>query len=141
MKKLPCSLIAIAVTAFAYALGGCSSAGSAAADLGLAGAGGALGYQVTDHKVGGAAAGTAVGYVASKVAQSEVQGSVKAAEKRGFDDAMNQAVKQQYWIIQNEQRSRATKTESDERLLPIVIPETKINGAIQKAHIEYLRVP
>jgi hypothetical protein len=125
---------------FALGLSGCSTAGGAAADLGLAGAGGTIGYQLTDHKIGGAAAGAAVGYVASKVVQSEVRQTVQEAEKRGFDQAMNQAVKQQYWIIQNQQRSRETVDEREPRLLPVVIPETKINGVLQKAHAEYLRV-
>ena len=53
---------------------------------------------------------------------------------------MNQAVKQQYWIIQNQQKSLATEPERDARLVPVVIPEIKINGVIIAAHVEYLRV-
>lgn len=141
MKKLPCKRMLIAaILATSFELAGCTSAGGAAADLGLAGAGGALGYEVTDHKIGGAAAGAAVGYLASKVAQTEMQRAVYEAEKRGFEQAMNQAVKQQYWIIQNQQRSRENADEREPGLLPVVIPETKINGILQKAHVEYLRV-
>jgi hypothetical protein len=114
--------------------------GGAAADLGLAGAGGVAGYQLSDHRVGGAAAGAAVGYVASKVAQSEVQRTVNEAEKRGYDRALNQAVKQQYWIIQEQQKSRAADEAPDTKLVPVVIPETKVNGVLVKAHVEYLRV-
>lgn len=142
VKKLPFDLriIPFAILGFTFALTGCSTGGGVAADLSLAGAGGTLGYEATDHKIGGAAAGAAVGYVASKVVQSEVQKTVRDAEKRGFDQAMNQAVKQQYWIIQNQQHSREKASEPEPRLVPIVIPETKINGVIQKAHVEYLRV-
>jgi hypothetical protein len=125
---------------FASGLSGCSGAGGTVADLGLAGAGGTIGYHVSDHKIGGAAAGAAAGYVASKVVQTEVQRTLQEAEKRGFDQAMNQAVKQQYWIIQNQQRSRETAEEREPRLLPLVLPETKINEVLQKAHVEYLRV-
>jgi len=117
---------------------GCSTVGGTAADLGLAGAGGVVGYEVSDHRIGGAAAGAAAGLLASKVVQSEVQSSVQEAEQRGYDRAMNQAVKQQYWIIQNQQRQQADA--ADARLVPVVIPETEINGVIQKAHIEYVRV-
>lgn len=121
-------------------LAGCSTAGRAASDLGLAGAGGVVGYQVSGQKIGGAAVGATVGYLASKVAQSEVSRGQAEAEKRGYDRALNQAVKQQYWIIQEQQRSRETPDESPVRLVPVVVPETKINGVVQNAHVEYLRV-
>ena len=137
-KNLPnacCAILAIAV----LALTGCSTVGSAVSDLGLAGAGGVAGYQLSDGKVGGAAAGAAVGYVASRVAQNEVKSAMSDAEKRGYDRAMNQTVKQQYWIIQEQQKSRAGSEESDARLVPVVMPETKINGVLVKAHVEYLR--
>ena len=142
MKERSCSrfvlLISAAITVLA--LSGCSTAGGAAADLGLAGAGGIAGYQVSNGKAGGAAAGAAVGYLASKVAQSKVAQAQTEAEQRGYDRALNQAVKQQYWIIQNQQRSRETPPETESRLVPVVIPETKINGVVQAAHVEYLRL-
>jgi len=122
-------------------LAGCSTpVGSAAADLGLAGAGGVAGYKLSNGKLGGAAAGAAVGYVSSRIAQSQVQKALSEAEQRGYDRALNQAVKQQYWIIQNQQRSRETPLLSESRLTPVVIPETKINGVVQNAHVEYLRL-
>lgn len=123
----------------ALALTGCNTVGSAAADLGLAGAGGVAGYQLSDGKVGGAAAGATLGYVGSRIAQNEIQRGMTEAEKRGYDRAMNQAVKQQYWIIQARQQQRPA-SEADARLVPVVIPETTINGVIQNAHVEYLRV-
>ena len=124
----------------ALALCGCSTLGGPAADLGLAGAGGVAGYELSDHRVGGAAAGAAAGYIVSQVAQSEVHREMTDAEKRGYDRAMNQAVKQQYWIIQDQQKSRTTPEEKDARLVPVVIPETTINGVTQRAHVEFLRV-
>jgi predicted small secreted protein len=132
-------LIAAAVAVSGLALTGCNTVGSAAADLGLAGAGGVAGYQVSDGKIGGAAAGAALGYLGSRVAQSEIQRGMSEAEKRGYDRAMNQAVKQQYWLMQAQQRARPAD-ERDARLVPVVIPENKINGVIQAAHVEYLRV-
>ena len=142
MNKRRCERCAFfgALMLVAAGLAGCSTAGRAAADLGLAGVGGVAGYQVSNGKVGGAAAGAAVGYLASKVAQSKVDQSQTEAEQRGYDRALNQAVKQQYWIIQNQQRSRETPQEAEVRLVPVVIPETKINGVLQKAHVEFLRV-
>lgn len=130
----------VAVVIAVTGLTGCSTAGSAVADLGLAGAGGIAGYEVSNGKIGGAAAGAAVGYLASKVAQSKVAQAQTEAEQRGYDRALNQAVKQQYWILQNQQRSRETPPETETRLVPVVIPETTINGVVQAAHVEYLRL-
>jgi len=132
--------LVLAMALSALVLSGCSTVGSTAADLGLAGAGGVVGYEVSGKKIGGAAAGAAVGYIASKVAQTEVQKGQSEAERRGYDRALNQAVKQQYWIIQNQQRAQEGTEERETRLVPVVIPETNINGVIQKARVEYLRI-
>lgn len=122
-------------------LSGCGTAGGALADVGLAGVGGTAGYHLSDHKIGGAAIGAVAGYAGSKLIQTEKGRATREAEKNGFDAAMNQAVKQQYWIIQNQQRSRENAAEAPEpQLRPVVIPETKIGGVLQKAHVEYLRV-
>ena len=134
-------LIASALGAVSLALAGCNTVGSAAADLGLAGAGGVAGYHLSDGKVGGAAAGAVLGYAGSRIAQSEVRRSMNEAEKRGYDRAMNQAVKQQYWLIQAQQReSHNVSDERDPRLVAVVIPESNINGVIRAAHVEYVRV-
>jgi predicted small secreted protein len=142
MKRKPYKRLAVVVVLALAPLvfSGCSTAGGAASDLSLAGAGGVVGYELSDGKVGGAAAGAALGYVGSKVVQSQVKRAMTEAEKRGYDRAMNQAVKQQYWVIQNQQRSRETTNERDARLVAVVIPEMKINGVVQNAHVEYLPV-
>jgi hypothetical protein len=118
-------------------LTGCSTIGSTAADLGLAGAGGIAGYKLTNGNLGGAAIGAAAGLTASKVAQSALQNEVEDAEKRGFDRAMNQAAKQQYWIIQNQQHS---SEEPLPRYVPIQIPAQTINGVITNPRTEYIKV-
>ena len=133
-------VVACVLGLVAAGLSGCSTAGGAASDLGLAGAGGVAGYELSGGKVGGAAIGAATGYVVSKVAQSEVKKALTEAEQRGFDRAMNQAVKQQYWIIQNQQRSFDTAQENPARLVPVELPETTVNGVILNPSVEYLRV-
>ena len=138
-RRRECGVVAL-VSALAI-LAGCNSAGKSAADLGLAGAGGVTGYYVSNRNIGGAAAGAALGYLGSRVAQSAVRHETADAEKRGFDRAMNQAVKQQYWMIQERQREQQnTTTGVQPRFVRVVIPESKVNGAIRTAHVEYLRV-
>ena len=134
--------LVVACTLGIAALGfsGCSTAGGIASDIGLAGAGGTLGYQLSDGDAGVTAAGAAGGYLISKVAQSQVQKAIKDAEQRGYDRAMNQSVKQQYWIIQNQQRAQDTPSETSARLVPVELPETTVNGVIIKPTVEYIRV-
>lgn len=141
MKKRRYSgaLFAVGVGALALSLSGCGSLGGSATEIGLAGAGGALGYEVSDHKVGGAAAGAAVGYVASKIARREVKRGEDEAEKRGYDRAMNQAVKQQYWIIQNQQRAQKAQARTA-TMVPVVIPEATVDGVIRNESVAYVPV-
>ena len=128
------------LVALSLLLAGCGTgAGGVASDVGLAGAGGVLGYKLSDGNAGVAAGGAAAGYVVSKVAQSENKSAAQKAEKAGYDRAMNQAVKQQYWIMQNQQKTLPVDDASP-RLVPVVMPETNINGVIQKAHVEYIRL-
>lgn len=138
MKKWRFEMLSL--FALPLVLAGCSTgAGGVASDVGLAGAGGVLGYKLSDGNAGVTAAGAAAGYVVSKVAQAEYKSAAQKAEKAGYDRAMNQAVKQQYWIMQNQQKSLPVDDERP-RLVPVVMPETNINGVIQKAHVEYLRI-
>ena len=138
MKKWRFEMLVL--LALPLVLAGCSTgAGGVASDVGLAGAGGVLGYKLSDGNAGVTAAGAAAGYVVSKVAQAEYKSAALKAEKAGYDRAMNQAVKQQYWIMQNQQKSLPVDDERP-RLVPVVMPETNINGVIQKAHVEYLRL-
>ena len=69
-----------------------------------------------------------------------LESGTEKAEKAGYDRALNQAVKQQYWIMQNQQKSLPPENELGPRLVSVVIPESNINGVIQNAHVEYLRI-
>ncbi len=131
-------VVVLGLLLLTVAAAGCATVGGTAGDVGLAGAGGVAGYQLSDGKIGGAAAGAALGYAASRIAQSEVRREMSEAEKRGYDRALNQAVKQQYWLIQAQQRERAETAEP--KLVPVAIPESNINGVIRRAHVEYIRV-
>src|SRR4051812_1601231 len=130
-------VILLGGSVLALGASGCSTLGGSAAEVGLAGAGGAIGYEASDHRIGGAAAGAAAGYIAAKFARQEVKRGEDDAEKRGYDRAMNQAVKQQYWIIQNQQRGAKTETPT-RTLLPVVIPESNSDGVIRTASVAYV---
>jgi len=133
-------VVASALVLMVAGLSGCSTAGGMASDIGLAGAGGTLAYKLSDGDIGATAAGAAGGYLVSKVAQTQVKKAINEAEQRGYDRALNQAVKQQYWIIQNQQRSYETRQETAARFVPVQLPETSVNGVILNPSVEYVRV-
>jgi flavin-dependent dehydrogenase len=139
MKKQRFRLAMIIGGGAVLGLSGCAGLRGGAAEVGLAGLGGAVGYEVSDRKIGGAAAGAAAGYLAAKVARGEIKKSEAEAEKRGYDHAMNQAVKQQYWIIQNQQRTGKTQVRTA-TMVPVVIPESNTNGVIRNESIAFVPV-
>ena len=125
--------------ALLFTMSGCATLGGSAAEVGLAGLGGAVGYEVSDENIGGAAAGAAAGYAAAKIARHEVSRGETEAEKRGYDRAMNQAVKQQYWIIQNQQRETKTQVRTT-TMVPVVIPESTAGGVIRNESVAFVPV-
>jgi hypothetical protein len=140
VKKWPCRVFPLFIFPLLFA--GCTTAevGKSVSDLGFSSAGGVLGYQLSDGKPAATAAGALAGYLVSKTVQSSHEQALQDAEKSGYERALNQAVKQQYWIIQNQQKSLSPDAARPPRLVPVVIPETKINGVTINAHVEYLRV-
>ena len=140
--KTPLRKHSVLFACCALLLAGCSTteAGKSVSDIGLAGAGGVIGYQLSDGKPAATAAGAVAGYLVSKTVQSSRERALLEAQKHGYERGLNQAVKQQYWIIQNQQKSTSPQEARDSRLLPVVIPETKINGVTINAHVEFLRV-
>ena len=105
-------------------LSGCGTMRQSATDVVLTGAGGYIGYEASGDKIGGAAIGAGAGYIASKFLLNETDKAILEAEQRGYDRAMNQAVKQQYWIIQNRQRGDAAIASTEPRYVNVSIPET-----------------
>ena len=140
--KTPLRKHSVLFACCALLLAGCSTteAGKSVSDIGFSGAGGVLGYQLSDGKPAATAAGAVAGYLVSKTVQSSRERALLEAQKHGYERGLNQAVKQQYWIIQNQQKSTSPQEARDSRLLPVVIPETKINGVTINAHVEFLRV-
>ena len=112
---------------------GCGTLREPTTDVLLTGAGGAIGYEASGKKIGGAAIGAGAGYIASKITNAQTAAALNDAEQRGYDRAMNQSVKQQYWIIQNQQRRENSTTQSDARYVTVTLPETVLpDGTILK---------
>ena len=123
----PTIILSITLAVF---LSGCASLRQPATDIVLTGAGGAIGYQASNKKIGGAAIGAGAGYLVSKIAGHEIDAAIADAEKRGHDRALNQAVKQQYWIIQNQQRAENTAPASEPRHVNVRLPEAVTDDGV-----------
>ena len=119
---------------------GCGTLREPTTDVLLTGVGATIGYEASGKKIGGAAIGAGAGYVASKVANAQTAAALNDAEQRGYDRALNQAVKQQYWIIQRQQQRTNTPAESDARYITVTLPETTLpDGTILKPATTTLR--
>jgi len=103
---------------------GCGTLRQPATDVLLTGAGATIGYEASGRKIGGAAIGAGAGYIASKITNAQMTAALTDAEQHGYDRAMAQAVKQQYWIIQNQQRRESSTAENDARYITVTLPET-----------------
>lgn len=133
------AVLIVLLSSIGLLLSGCGTLRQPATDVVLTGVGGAIGYEASGKKIGGAAIGAGAGYLASKIVQSQVDGAISEAEKRGYDHAMNQAVKQQYWIIQNQQRGD-NDSASESRTVTVNLPETMTaDGTILKATTATIR--
>lgn len=137
MKPNQLKILASLALPLALSLAGCGTVTGTVSDVGLAGLGGVAGYKLSDGKIGGAGIGAATGFIASKIARSQIATALAEAEKRGYERALNQAVKQQYWIIQNQQR---TPEAPATRLVPVQIPAQTVDGVLTNPTTEYLRV-
>lgn len=123
-------------------LSGCAS-GNASRNANVI-AGGALGAAIANEASEGDAAwtigGAALGAMASVAANEVSKNHEQRAYRAGYEAALNQSVKQQYWIIQNRQKEDATNQGAETgTFVPVVIPEQEIDGEITNQRIVYLR--
>ena len=59
--------------------------------------------------------------------------------KAGYNLGRSDAVKQQYWMVQNLQKETKAPT-AKVALLPITVPAQTVNGVTTVAHVETVRV-
>ena len=126
----------------AILLTGCASSqvGKNAAVIGGSALGAAIAHEASDGNaawtVGGAAAGALTAISANAIAEN----NERRAYRDGYEAALNQAAKQQYWIIQNRQKEDQFNDQPEsESFVPVLIPEQEINGEIQNERIIYVR--
>ncbi len=127
---------------FAVLLTGCSSsqAGKNAAVIGGSALGAAVAHEASDGNAAWTVGGAAVGALTAISANAIAEKNERRAYRNGYEAALNQATKQQYWILQNRQKEdQYSDQAATESFVPVLIPEQEINGEIQNERIIYVR--
>jgi hypothetical protein len=136
--KLPRNRIAAAAL-LAFALSGCAGATRVATATLGAGLGGAAGNVLSDGDPLLTAAGAAGGVLLSETLNYASDSRAKKAALEGYNKGRSDAVKQQYWIMENQQRAALNITE-EISLYDIPLPEQEIDGVILNPRTATLRI-
>jgi hypothetical protein len=106
-----------------------------------AGAGGAaLANELSDGDPWITAGGAAGGVLLSEGLQYASAQQAKKAELAGYEKGRSDAVKQQYWILINQQKEKGQQQEQNVRYYEVPVPEQKIDGVILNPTTKYLRI-
>ncbi len=123
-------------------LSGCASGNAArkANVIGGSAIGAALGHNASDGDAAWTIGGAAIGALTAAGTNGMAERNERQAYRSGYEAALNQSVKQQYWIIQNRQKEDTSNQGTDRgTFVPVVIPEQEIDGEITNERIIYVR--
>ncbi len=123
-------------------LSGCASghAGRNANVIGGSALGAALGHNASDGDASWTIGGAAIGAITAAGVNATAERNERQSYRNGYEAALNQSVKQQYWIIQNRQKEDTNNQETETgTFVPVVIPEQEIDGEITSERIIYVR--
>jgi hypothetical protein len=104
------------------------------------GAGGAaLANELSDGNAAWTAAGAAGGVLISEGLHHASKKQAERAYADGYDKGRSDSVKQQYWVLVNQQKASGDAG-ANVRLYEIPVPEQRIDGVILKPTTKYLRI-
>jgi hypothetical protein len=121
---------------------GCASneVGKSATVVGGSALGAVIANQASDGDAAWTTGGAAIGAVAALGANAMAEENERIAYRNGYEAALNQSVKQQYWIIQNRQKEdEFSEPEEPGTFVPVVLPAQEINGVIQDERVIYVK--
>lgn len=137
MKSLHISIVCL--TLVASLLTGCAGATRIATGALGAGVGGVAGNILGKGNPLATAAGAAGGVLLSETLNAASSANANKAMLEGYNKGRSDAVKQQYWIMQSQQRSMLD-TQEDVSLFDIPLPEQQIDGALLRPRSATLRL-
>ncbi len=108
-------------------------------DMAMGAGGAALAHELSNGDPAITAAGAAGGVLVSEGVHYANRKQTENAFANGYEKGRSDAVKQQYWILVNQQKANAGER-SKVRLYEIPIPEQNIDGVILKPTTKYLRI-
>jgi hypothetical protein len=109
-------------------------------DVAMGAGGAAIAHELSDGNVAITAAGAAGGVLVSEGIHYLSQKQADKAYQTGYEKGRSDAVKQQYWILVNQQKTQADQDASNVRYYEIPVPEQTIDGAILNPTTKLLRI-
>jgi len=86
------------------------------------------------------AAGAAGGVLVSEGLHYASEKQAQSAYNTGYQKGRSDAVKQQYWVLINQQKEKADQNQQNVRYYEIPVPEQTIDGAILNPTTKLLRI-
>lgn len=129
----------LSLSAISLLLMGCAAT-RPISDLAMAGGGAALANEFSNGNPAITAAGAAGGVLVSEGLHYASRRQSEKAYLTGYEKGRSDAVKQQYWILVNQQKEKAEQREENVRYYDIPVPEQRIDGAILNPTTKYLRI-
>jgi hypothetical protein len=130
-------LVALALVPLLFA--GCA-ASRPISDLAMGAGGAALGSEFSHGNLAITAAGAAGGVLVSEGLQYASQKQAGNAYTSGYEKGRSDAVKQQYWILVNQQKEKSEQNQENVRYYEIPVPEQTIDGTILNPTTKLLRI-
>jgi capsule polysaccharide export protein KpsE/RkpR len=109
-------------------------------DLALGAGGAALADEFSHGNPAITAAGAAGGVLVSEGLQYASQKQAEKAYTAAYEKGRSDAVKQQYWILVNQQKEKAEQNQENVRYYEIPVPEQTIDGTILNPTTKLLRI-
>jgi ADP-ribosylglycohydrolase len=109
-------------------------------DLAAGAGGAALANELSHGNAAITAAGAAGGVLVSEGLHYASRRQAEKAYTIGYEKGRSDAVKQQYWILINQQKEKAEQNQENVRYYEIPVPEQTIDGAILNPTTKLLRI-
>jgi ADP-ribosylglycohydrolase len=109
-------------------------------DLAMGAGGAALASEFSHGNTAITAAGAAGGVLVSEGLHYASRKQAENAYTSGYEKGRSDAVKQQYWILVNQQKEKAEQNQENVRYCEIPVPEQTIDGAILNPTTKLLRI-
>ena len=136
--KIGTSLLLIVLS---VVLSGCAGTTRVVGDTVAAGVGAFAGDKLGKSNPLITAAGAGAGILLGEAVNYANDSNAKKAYAEGFDKGRSDAVKQQYWVLINQQKAEEGKAfDENISLFEIPVPEQRIDGVILKPTTKILRI-